>query len=191
MKLKTSLINKTVLRKDILRYSPIWAFYSLFLLLILFGMGENSRYSNARNVVDFMPAMTWINLFYGGICGVVLFTDLFNNRLCNALHAFPLRREGWLTTHILSGFLFGFVLPFGLAFELPVALYVTTKMGLTNYAMMASKRKFVILAVVVIAAFLTPPDVVSQIMLSIPILILFEISLLICKVVKPKEQAAE
>ena len=43
-----------------------------------------------------------------------------------------------------------------------------------------------ILAVVVIAAFLTPPDVVSQIMLSIPILILFEVSLLICKVVKPK-----
>lgn len=85
-------------------------------------------------------------------------------------------------------FLFGFVLPFGLAFELPVALYITTKMGLTNYEMLASKRKFVILAVVVVAAFLTPPDVVSQIMLSIPILILFEISLLICKVVKPQTQ---
>ena len=85
-------------------------------------------------------------------------------------------------------FLFGFVLPFGLAFELPVALYITTKMGLTNHQMLASKRKFVILAVVVIAAFLTPPDVVSQIMLSIPILILFEVSLLICKVVRPKGQ---
>ena len=88
------------------------------------------------------------------------------------------------------GFLFGFVLPFGLAFELPVALYITTRMGLTDYKMLASKRKFVILAVVVIAAFLTPPDVVSQIMLSIPILILFEVSLLICKVVKPKDQSA-
>ena len=109
MKLKRSPINNTALRKDILRYSPVWAFYSIFLLLVLFGMGENSRYSIARNVVDFMPAMTWINLFYGGICGIVLFADLFNNRLCNALHAFPLPREGWLTTHILSGFLFGFV----------------------------------------------------------------------------------
>ncbi len=88
-------------------------------------------------------------------------------------------------------FLFGFVLPFGLAFELPVALYITTRMGLTNYQMLASKRKFVILAVVVIAAFLTPPDVVSQIMLSIPILILFEVSLLICKVVKPGETQEE
>ena len=87
-------------------------------------------------------------------------------------------------------YLFGFVVPFGLAFELPVALYITTKMGMTNYQMLASKRKFVILAVVVIAAFLTPPDVVSQVMLSIPILILFEVSLLICKVVKPKGQSA-
>ena len=83
-------------------------------------------------------------------------------------------------------FLFGFVLPFGLAFELPVALYITTKLGMTNHAMLASKRKFVILATVVVAAFLTPPDVVSQIMLSIPILLLFEISLLICKAVRPK-----
>ena len=85
-------------------------------------------------------------------------------------------------------FLFGFVLPFGLAFELPVALYITTKMGLTHYEMLASKRKFVILATVIVAAFLTPPDVVSQVMLSIPILILFEVSLLICKMVKAKSQ---
>ena len=86
------------------------------------------------------------------------------------------------------GFLFGFVLPFGLAFELPVALYITTKLGLTNYEMLVGKRKFVILATVVVAAFLTPPDVVSQVMLSIPILLLFELSLLISKVVKPKAE---
>ena len=86
------------------------------------------------------------------------------------------------------GFLFGFVLPFGLAFELPVALYITTKLGMTNYEMLVGKRKFVILATVVVAAFLTPPDVVSQVMLSIPILLLFELSLLISKVVKPKAE---
>ena len=88
-------------------------------------------------------------------------------------------------------FLFGFVVPFGLAFELPVALYVTTRMGLTNYQMLAGKRKFVILAVVIIAAILTPPDVVSQVLLAIPILLLFEVALLICKYVKPREKAEE
>lgn len=109
MKLKTSWFNKTVFRKDILRYSPIWAVYTIFLLLVIFGLSDSSRLYMARNVGDYLKAMAWINLFYGGICGVFLFMDLFNGRLCNALHAFPMRREGWLTTHIFSGFLFSFV----------------------------------------------------------------------------------
>ena len=88
-------------------------------------------------------------------------------------------------------YLFGFVVPFGVAFELPVVLYLTTRMGLTNYKMLASKRKFIILAVVIIAAVLTPPDVVSQVMLAVPILILFEISLLIVRVVQKKADPEE
>ncbi len=108
MKSRTSFFNRTAFRKDILRYSPVWALYTIFLLLVLFGMSDYSRQSMARNVVDFLKPMAWVNLIYGGVCGVFLFMDLFNNRLCNALHAFPMRREGWLTTHILSGFLFSF-----------------------------------------------------------------------------------
>lgn len=103
--------------------------------------------------------------------------------------------EGFgMMTPTLSSYidnLFGFVVPFGLAFELPVALYITTKLGLTNYKMLASKRKFIILAVAVIAAILTPPDVVSQVMLIIPILLLFEISLIVVRFVQPKEAAED
>lgn len=103
--------------------------------------------------------------------------------------------EGFgMMTPTLSSYidnLFGFVLPFGLAFELPVALYITTRLGMTNYAMLASKRKYVVLAVAIIAAVLTPPDVVSQIMLLIPILLLFEVSLLVTRFVKPKAQEEE
>ncbi len=96
-----------------------------------------------------------------------------------------------LATPMLSidkyiGFLFGFVVPFGAAFELPVILYITTSLGLTNYRMLASKRKYIILAVAIVAAILTPPDVVSQIMLAIPILLLFEIGLLITRFVHPR-----
>lgn len=95
-----------------------------------------------------------------------------------------------LATPMLSidkyiGFLFGFVIPFGVAFELPVILYITTSMGLTTYRMLASKRKYMILAVVIVAAILTPPDVVSQVMLAVPILLLFEIGLLITRFVHP------
>lgn len=109
MKSRTSFFNKTAFRKDILRYSPIWALYTIFLLLVLFGIADFPRATIARDIVDFLKAMAWINLFYGGFCGVFLFMDLFNSRLCNALHAMPVRREGWLVTHILSGVLFGLV----------------------------------------------------------------------------------
>lgn len=101
-----------------------------------------------------------------------------------------------LATPMLSidkyiSFLFGFVIPFGIAFELPVILYITTSLGLTNYKMLASKRKYMILGVVVLAAVLTPPDVVSQVMLAIPILLLFEIGLLISRFVHPRDRAEE
>ena len=87
------------------------------------------------------------------------------------------------------GFLFGFVVPFGLAFEFPVLLYMTTRIGLTDYQMLSSKRKYIILAIAVIAAILTPPDVVSQLMLGIPMLILFEVGVLVTRFVKTKTRA--
>ncbi len=109
MKSKISFFNPTALKKDITRYAPIWGAYTVFLLLVLFGMAEYDPAIIADDVLTSLRAMTWINALYGGICGAFLFMDLFNGRLCNALHAFPLRRESWLVTHILSGFLFSFV----------------------------------------------------------------------------------
>lgn len=87
------------------------------------------------------------------------------------------------------GFLFGFVVPFGLAFELPVVLYMTTRIGWTDYRMLSSKRRYIILAIAIIAAFLTPPDVVSQLMLGIPMLLLFEMGVLVTRFVKKRNRA--
>ena len=99
-----------------------------------------------------------------------------------------------LATPMLSidkyvGFLFAFIVPFGVAFMLPVFIYLTTKMGWTNYQMLASKRKFIILAIAVLAAILTPPDVVSQVMLGVPMVLLYEIGVQITRFVKPRERA--
>lgn len=85
-------------------------------------------------------------------------------------------------------FLFGFVIPFGLVFLLPVALFITTRMGLTSYETMKSKRKYVILAVSIIAAILTPPDVVSQICLLIPMVLLFEAGLQVSRLTRKRER---
>lgn len=114
-----------------------------------------------------------------------------------AMNFFLVEGEG-VATPMLSidkyvGFLMGFLLPFGLTFQLPVVIYLTTRVGLTTVEMLTSKRKYVILAVAIIAAILTPPDVVSQILLALPMLLLYEVGVLIARVVKPgvgRERAA-
>ena len=98
-----------------------------------------------------------------------------------------------LATPMLSidkyvSFMFGFIVPFGVAFQLPVALYLTTRMGWTDYKMLASKRKYVVLGVFVFAAVLTPPDVVSQLALGLPMMILYEIGVQACRLTKPRER---
>ena len=98
-----------------------------------------------------------------------------------------------LATPMLSidkyvSFLFGFIVPFGVAFQLPVALYLTTRMGWTNYKSLASKRKYVVLGIFVLAAILTPPDVVSQIALGVPMILLYEIGVQVCRVTKPRQR---
>ena len=83
-------------------------------------------------------------------------------------------------------FLFGFIVPFGIAFQLPVALYLTTRIGWTNAKMLTSKRKFVILGVFVLAAILTPPDIVSQVALGVPLCLLYEAGIMVARLTKPK-----
>ncbi|MBQ8092939.1 MAG: twin-arginine translocase subunit TatC [Clostridia bacterium] len=109
-----------------------------------------------------------------------------------AIDFFLIQGDG-MATPMLSidkyvNFLFGFIVPFGIAFQLPVALYLTTRMGWTNYRMLAEKRKYVLLGIFIIAAILTPPDVVSQVALGVPLYVLYEISILVARMTKPRER---
>lgn len=108
-----------------------------------------------------------------------------------AIDFFMVSGEG-LATPMLSldkyiSFLFGFLLPFGVAFLLPVFIYITTRMGITTPEMLVSKRRYVILAIFIMAAILTPPDIVSQVLLATPMLMLFEVGILVSRLVKRKE----
>ena len=75
-------------------------------------------------------------------------------------------------------FLFAFLVPFGIMFELPVLVVWLSRLGLVTAQQLVRARKFIILAVFTVAAVLTPPDVVSQCMLALPLLVLFEVSVL-------------
>jgi len=80
---------------------------------------------------------------------------------------------------------------FGISFQVPIVLMLLTRMELINPDNLAKKRRFIILWVFVFSALLTPPDVISQIMLAIPMLLLFEIGLFLSRrSVRAKVKAA-
>ena len=104
MKSRTSFFNKTVFKKDLTRFAPAWGACVVLMLLALIGMADRSAaYYRLQNVRDSIIAMSWVNLFYAAIVAQLIFGDLFNSRMCNALHALPLRRESWFCTHVASG----------------------------------------------------------------------------------------
>ena len=110
MKLRTSFCNPTALKKDITRFAPSWALYSVMLFLTLSTIATGtSDYARTSDLMSSMTFMIIVNMIYGFINGQALFTDLFNTRHCNALHAMPLRRECWYMTHVIAGLLFSLV----------------------------------------------------------------------------------
>ena len=73
------------------------------------------------------------------------------------------------------------ILAAGLLFEFPVLIYFLTKVGVVTPEFLVKNRKYALLAAFIIAAVLTPPDVFSQILLAVPLFLLFEVSILVAK----------
>ena len=80
------------------------------------------------------------------------------------------------------GLLRASVLASGLIFELPIIIHYLTKVGLVTPSFLRRNRKFALVIVLSLSAIITPPDIASQIIVSIPILILYEISIIISKI---------
>ena len=86
------------------------------------------------------------------------------------------------------GYIRASILASGLLFELPVIIYFLTKIGLATPAGLRKNRKFALVIVLIVAAVITPPDVASQIIVAIPVLILYEMSIFISKFVLYRQE---
>ena len=110
MKSRISFCDKTVLRKDILRFAPLWGIYFVGGLLVMLTLSlEENAHTLAQALGICIGIFSIINMIYAALVAQMLFGDLYNSRLCNALHAMPPRREHWFFTHLTAGLLFSLV----------------------------------------------------------------------------------
>jgi len=84
---------------------------------------------------------------------------------------------------------FKLILAFGIVFQLPVAIFFLSKLGILHSATLTKNRRYAILLVFVVAAIMTPPDVVSQIMMAVPLLFLYEAGIWVARLVEKRRVA--
>ena len=145
------------------------------------GLHVNER-KNARGFI-FVASLLF---FLGVLFGYYIVTPLSINFLGNYTVSQEVFNDFDLSSYI--GMLRASVLASGLIFELPILIYFFTKIGLLTPAFLRKNRKFALVIVLSLSAIITPPDIASQIIVTIPILILYEVSILISKWVYKRQQ---
>ena len=144
------------------------------------GLYENER-KNARGFI-FIASLLF---FLGVLFGYYIVTPLSINFLGNYSVSSEIFNDFDLNSYI--GLLRASVLASGIIFELPIIVYFLTKIGIISPAFLRKNRKISLVLVLSLSAIITPPDIASQIIVSIPILILYEVSILISRIVIKKQ----
>ncbi|MFZ4541124.1 MAG: twin-arginine translocase subunit TatC [Rickettsiales bacterium] len=103
--------------------------------------------------------------------------------------AVPLMVEAKVSEYL--GLVMHIVLAFGLAFQLPIVLTLLIRFGLISVNTLSRGRRYAVVILLTIAAFITPPDILSQILLFIPLYALYEISIVLGRVIEKKRVVEE
>lgn len=139
--------------------------------------------------VFFIMTFFGIILFVGGVCfGYFLVLQPVMSTL--------IRLAGtdltpMITANSYMSFVLGFLIPFGLIFEIPMVVYFLTMVGIITPMMLTKNRKYVLLVVLVLAAMFTPPDIVSQLCMAAPMMLLYEIGIQISRFVYKRKLKKE
>ncbi|NLJ57716.1 MAG: twin-arginine translocase subunit TatC [Tissierellia bacterium] len=99
--------------------------------------------------------------------------------------------QATITIQNYINFVITTLITFGVVFEMPVLTILLSQLGLLKPEWLISSRRVVIVVVFIIAAVITPPDVISQILVAIPMLILFEVSIALSKAIRKRKKERE
>ncbi|MDD5134039.1 MAG: twin-arginine translocase subunit TatC [Phycisphaerae bacterium] len=170
---KFTVYLKTAMLFSIIFSSP-WVFYQLW-KFISAGLYPNEK----KYVYIIVPACSGLfavgALFYLFIVApmVISFFIDFDTGI------------KFLTTQVTLqsyiSFMISMTLIFGLCFQLPIAIIAANRIGIVSTENLKKARKYVLLVIFIIAAIMTPPDVISQIALAVPMYVLFELGVLFCR----------
>lgn len=101
--------------------------------------------------------------------------------------AIPIQLEAKVSEYL--SLVVSLILAFGLAFQLPVALALLAQGGVIGAGWLAEKRRYAIVFIFIVAAVITPPDVLSQIALAVPLVLLYELSIFWCRRIERSRNA--
>lgn len=190
----TNRLIYTGLTEAFFTYMKVAFFSGIFLtfpvlLLQVWMFVAPGLYANERRA--FLPFLiaTPVLFFAGGACVYYLVLPMawpffLSFQSTGADMALPIQLEARVSEYL--DLIMTLIFAFGLCFQLPVLLTLLGRAGIVSADFLARNRKYAIIVAFVLAALLTPPDIISQVMLAVPLLGLYELSIVLIRISKPK-----
>jgi len=174
---------KIAMIAGLLLSSP-WVFYHLWMFVAAGLYPHEKRYVNIAAPFSAVLFVTGALFFLFVVAPLTLrFLVSFNQRVLDVNSQFTFQHYISFVSHLM--------LVFGLAFQTPTAIFFLNRTGLVSIAALNKSRKFVVLAIFIVAAMATPPDVISQITLAVPLYILFELGILLSYISSRRRKSQE
>lgn len=146
-------------------------------------------YSKERNAARGAVFFVSLLFFMGAAFGYFILSPLSINFLANYQLDPSILNEFDITSYVTTVVML--VLASALMFQLPVVIYFLSMSGLVSAAMLKSYRRHSIVVILVVSAIITPPDVISQIIIALPIMVLYETGIMIAKRLEKKRALEE
>ncbi len=146
-------------------------------------------YDKERNAASGAVFFVSLLFFLGASFGYYLLAPLSINFLSNYQLDPSIANEFDITSYIST--LSMLVLASAVMFQLPVVIYFLSRAGLVTSGMLKTYRRHAIVGILVLSALITPPDVISQLLIAMPILVLYEIGIIIAKRLEKKKRVEE
>jgi sec-independent protein translocase protein TatC len=137
---------------------------------------------NTRGVIFYVSLLFFLGVFFGYFVIAPYTINFFANFVLDS------NIENIWTIADYFSTIVPLILGAGLAFQLPLVMYFLAKVGVVSAAYLRRVRKYAILIIVVVASIITPPDMLSTIVASVPLVLLYEISILLCARVEKREK---